>query len=383
MLADLGADVVKVEHPVGGDDVRRMGMPLKDRDGNETSEMSSFLAMNRGKQSITIDIAKPEGQELVRKLAAQSDVVLENFKVGTLKRYGLDFEALKAVNSRLVYCSISGFGQTGPYAPLPGYDAIFQAMSGLMSITGAPDGQPDAGPSLVGYSVSDINAGFYASIAILAALNHRDNVSGEGQHIDIALFDAQIAASSHIAMNYLLSGKMPVRAGAASQINCPWQAFDCSDQPLMIAVGNNQQFERLCTTLDVPNVASDARFVNNRVRMQNQTALIDILAAAFATRTARDWMDRLNAVGVPSGPINDFGQVFEDPQAKHRGVLTEVPHPLSGSLPVVANPIRLSATPVAYRSGPPLHGEHSRAILQERLNLTNGEIDALAERKII
>ena len=252
MLADFGADVIKVEHPVHGDDVRRMGVAHTDAQGRDTGETSSYLAMNRGKRSITIDISKPSGQALVKRLADKSDVLIENFKTGNLARYGLDHTALRTSHPHLVYCSITGFGQSGPYGDLPGYDPIFQAMSGVMSVTGVPDGQPGAGPSLVGYSVSDITAGYYAAIAILAALNHRDRVSGQGQHIDLALLDAQIHAVSHVAMNYLVSRKVPVRAGAASQITCPWQAFDCADVPLMLAVGNDQQFARLCETLGRP-----------------------------------------------------------------------------------------------------------------------------------
>ena len=249
LLADFGADVIKVEHPRGGDDVRRLGVPHKDAQGRDTGETSSYLAANRGKRSICIDISKPAGQALVRRLTETSDVLIENFKTGNLARYGLDYAALRAINPRLVYCSITGFGQSGPYCELPGYDPIFQAMSGLMSITGVPDGAPGAGPNLVGYSVSDITAGYYATIAILAALSHRDQVSGAGQHIDLALLDAQVHAVSHIAMIYLSSGKMPVRAGAASQSTCPWQVFDCADMPLMLAVGNDQQFARLCEAM--------------------------------------------------------------------------------------------------------------------------------------
>ena len=283
MLADFGADVIKVEHPVHGDDVRRMGVAHKDAQGRDTGETSSYLAMNRGKRSIGIDISKPSGQALVKRLAATSDVLIENFKTGNLARYGLDYAALRTINPRLVYCSITGFGQSGPYSELPGYDPIFQAMSGLMSITGVPDGQPGAGPNLVGYSVSDITAGYYATIAVLAALNHRDRVSGQGQHIDLALLDAQVHAVSHIAMHYLASGKMPVRAGAASQVTCPWQAFDCADMPLMLAVGTDQQFSRLCETLGLPELATDARFVTNRKRMEHKSALIPMLAERFKT----------------------------------------------------------------------------------------------------
>jgi crotonobetainyl-CoA:carnitine CoA-transferase CaiB-like acyl-CoA transferase len=383
MLADFGAEVIKVEHPVHGDDVRRMGVAHKDAQGRDTGETSSYLAMNRGKRSIGIDISKPSGQALVKRLVATSDVLIENFKTGNLARYGLDYAALRTINPRLVYCSITGFGQSGPYSELPGYDPIFQAMSGLMSITGVPDGQPGAGPNLVGYSVSDITAGYYATIAVLAALNHRDRVSGQGQHIDLALLDAQVHAVSHIAMHYLASGKMPVRAGAASQVTCPWQAFDCADMPLMLAVGTDQQFSRLCETLGLPELASDARFVTNRKRMEHKSALIPMLAERFKTRGARAWMEALNAVGVASGPINDLGQVFADPQVQHREILREIPHPLSGTLRVVANPVRFSDTPIEYDRWPPLRGEHTRDVLRQELAMSEEEIAALEREKVI
>jgi crotonobetainyl-CoA:carnitine CoA-transferase CaiB-like acyl-CoA transferase len=383
MLADFGADVIKVKHPIHGDDVRRMGVAHKDAQGRDTGETSSYLAMNRGKRSIGIDISKPSGQALVQRLVASSDVLIENFKTGNLARYGLDYAALRTVNPRLVYCSITGFGQSGPYSELPGYDPIFQAMSGLMSITGVADGQPGAGPNLVGYSVSDITAGYYATIAILAALNHRDRVSGQGQHIDLALLDAQVHAVSHIAMHYLASSKVPVRAGAASQVTCPWQAFDCADMPLMLAVGTDQQFSRLCETLGLPELAADARFVTNRQRMEHKSVLIPVLAERFKTRNARAWMDALNGVGVASGPINDLGQVFTDPQVRHREMLREIPHPLSGTLRVVANPVRFSDTPIEYGRWPPLRGEHTREVLRDLLAMSEEDIAALEREKVI
>jgi len=383
MLADFGADVIKIEHPVHGDDVRRMGIAHKDRHGRDTDQTAPFLAANRGKRSIGIDISKAAGQALVKKLAGSCDVLIENYKTGNLARYGLDYPALRTINPRLVYCSITGFGQSGPYSELPGYDPIFQAMSGVMSVTGAPDGQPGAGASLVGYSVSDMTAGCYATIAILAALNHRDRVTGQGQHIDLALLDSQVHAASHIAMNYLVSGKMPVRAGTSSQTICPWQAFDCADMPLMLAVGTDQQFARLCETMGLPALAADPRFLTNRKRMENKPALIPVLAERFKTRTARQWMDAFAAVGVASGPINDFGQVFADPQVKHREMLREIPHPLSGTLRIIANPVRFSDTPVEYGRWPPLLGEHTAEVLREMLAMSDGEIEALREEKVI
>ena len=356
MLGDFGADVVKVEQPGSGDDVRQMGFRARDAEGKETGETSSFLAMNRNKRSIALNIATPDGQATLRSLIAKADVFIENFKAGGLGKYGLDYASLSALNPRLVYCSITGFGQDGPYAPLPGYDPIFQAMSGLMSVTGQPDGQPGAGPVLAGYSISDINAGFYATIAILAALHHRDTVSGRGQHIDLALLDAQIAAQSHIAMNWLVSGKMPVRAGAASQINTPWQAFDTADRPLMVAIGNDRQFAQFCHVLGLPDLPADPRFGKNRDRMAHKQELLPLLQQALLARTARAWMDALNEVGVASGPLNDFGAMAEDPQVRHRGVFAQID---GDGAPTIANPIRLSETPPRYRRAPPALGEHT------------------------
>jgi crotonobetainyl-CoA:carnitine CoA-transferase CaiB-like acyl-CoA transferase len=367
ILADFGAEVVKVEHPRGGDDVRRMGFPQKDAEGNETGDTSSFLAMNRGKRSVALDIATPEGQAALRALAAKADVFIENFKAGGLARYRLDYASLSALNPRLVYCSITGFGQDGPYAALPGYDPIFQAMSGLLSVTGNPEGNPGAGPALVGYSVSDINAGFYATIAILAALHHRDTISGRGQHIDLALLDAQVAAHSHIAMNYLVSGKMPVRAGTASQINTPWQSFETADRPLMVAVGNDKQFAQFCAVVGLPELPADPRFATNRQRMAHKPELLPLLQGALLQRPAGEWVDLLNTAGISSGPLNDFGAAVQDPQLRHRGMWQDMPHPRAGSMPFVANPVRFSETPVAYRRAPPQLGEHTAEVMAEWL----------------
>jgi crotonobetainyl-CoA:carnitine CoA-transferase CaiB-like acyl-CoA transferase len=367
MLGDFGADVVKVEQPGSGDDVRRMGFRARDAEGKEVGATSSFLAMNRNKRSIALDIATPEGQATLRALVAKADVFLENFKAGGLAKYGLDHASLSAVNPRLVYCSITGFGQDGPYAPLPGYDPIFQAMSGLMSVTGQPDGVPGAGPVLAGYSLSDINAGFYATIAILAALHHRDTVSGRGQHIDLALLDSQISAQSHIAMNWLVSGKMPVRAGAASQINTPWQAFDTADRPLMVAIGNDRQFQNFCKVLGLPDMPADPRFATNRQRMAHKAEMLPVLQQALLARGARAWMDALNEVGVASGPINDFGAVAEDPQVRHRGVFTRIE---GDGGPVIANPIRFSDTPARYLRPAPELGEHTEEVLRDWLGET-------------
>ncbi|OZI73764.1 CaiB/BaiF CoA transferase family protein [Bordetella genomosp. 2] len=373
MLADFGADVIKVERPGRGDDVRHQGYPMPDRDGRPSGPTSSFVAMNRGKRSVTIDISRPAGQELVRELARQSDVLIENFKAGDLRRYGLDYAALSGLNPRLVYCSITGFGQDGPYSHLPGYDPIFQSMSGLMSLTGMPDGEPGAGPVKAGYSVSDLTAGFYAVAAILAALRHRDQVSGAGQHIDLALLDAQIAAISHMGMNYLATGRQPERVGSASQITAPFQAFPCRDGHIMIAVGNDAQFRSFCHAIDRPELASDPRFGTNPQRAAQRAELAALIEPAMRTRTVRQWNDALAAANVPCGPIYTMEQVFQDPQVRHRGLLGEVAHPQLGRLPVIGNPIHFSQTPVQIGVPPPMLGEHTAAVLASELGM--GELD--------
>ncbi|MBL0420794.1 CoA transferase [Ramlibacter sp. AW1] len=383
MLADFGADVIKVERPGRGDDVRQQGLRARDAEGNETRETSSFLAMNRGKRSITVDIARPEGQALVRQLAAGSDIVIENFKAGDLARYGLDHFALRALNPRLVYCSISGFGQTGPYRHLPGYDPLFQSMSGLMSITGHADDEPGGGPMRVGYSVGDITAGFYAMAAILAALRHRDLVSGEGQHIDLALLDAQLASMSHVAMMYLVSGRQPPRLGNASPITCPWQSFECADGQLVVAVGNDPQFAAFCQVLGHPEWAADDRFATNPQRARNRQVLVPMLAEVLRRRPVAEWHQRFEAAGVPTGPINDFEQVFADPQVTHRQMRLTLPHPTAGSVPQVANPVKFSQTPVQYHRAPPLLGEHTVEVLRERLSLDDARIAQLRQDQVI
>ncbi|RYF31828.1 MAG: CoA transferase [Comamonadaceae bacterium] len=383
MLSDFGADVIKVERPGRGDDVRHQGFRLKDEEGRETDQRSSFVAMNRGKRSITVDMSQAAGQALIRKLAAECDILIENFKAGDLARYGLDYASIKAVNPRLVYCSISGFGQTGPYSHLPGYDPIFQSMSGLMALTGQEDGTPGAGPLRVGYSVSDITAGFYASSAILAALRHRDVVSGEGQHIDLALLDAQVAAMSHVAMSYLATGEQPARLGNASAITCPWQSFDCLDGQIVVAVGNDTQFDAFCKVLGAPSLAVDERFKTNPLRASNRTILIPLIAAILRTRTVNDWYSAFDAANVPSGPINGFAEVFADPQIVHRQMLLRLPHATAGSVPQVANPVKFSATPVEYRRGPPILGQHTAEVLREVLGMDDVAITELKSNKVL
>ncbi|CAG9269195.1 L-carnitine dehydratase/bile acid-inducible protein F [Paraburkholderia unamae] len=383
MFADFGADVIKVERPVHGDDTRHQGFRMRDAEGEPTSETSSFVAMNRGKRSITVDLAQPAGQALVRKLAARCDVLIENFKAGDLERYGLGYEAMREVNPRLVYCSISGFGQTGPYSSRPGYDPIFQSMSGLMAMTGAPDGTPGAGPQKVGYAVSDLTAGFYAIAATLAALHHRDTVSGTGQHIDIALLDAQIGAISHMAQNWFASGRQPPRLGTSSEITCPYQAFTCSDGDVMVAVGNDGQFRKFCAAIGLPELAADQRFLTNPLRAAHRAELIALIAARLAPQPVRHWIDLLEAHGIPCGPINDFAQAFSNPQVVHREMRRTMAHPAIGEMPFVANPVKFSGTPVQYRRAPPLLGEHTDEILEALLGLDEREIAALREARTV
>ena len=382
ILGDFGADVIKVERPGVGDDLREQGARLKDSEGHETNERSTFLSTNRAKRSITIDIAKPAGQELIRRLVAQCDVLVENFKGGDLVRYGLDQASLRAINPRLIYCSITGFGQTGPYSQMPGYDLIFQAMGGVMALTGAPEGQPGAGPQRAGYPISDLTSGFYATIGILAALHHRDTVSGVGQYIDLSLLDAQVAATSTMSMSYLVAGQLPVRVGLGSQLTAPYGDFDCADGKIMIAVGNDKQFVQLCHVLGRPDMALDERFTTTSLRVQHKEILLPIVASILAQQSIGHWMPLMRKAVVPSAPIYDFKQVFEDPQIKHRELVKTIEHPLAGSMSVVGNPLNFSETPVEYKRAPPLLGQHTDEILREVLGMDGPEIAQLAEEKV-
>jgi len=382
ILGDFGADVIKVERPGVGDDLREQGARLKDSQGHETNERSTFLSTNRAKRSITIDIAKPAGQELIRRLVAQCDVLVENFKGGDLVRYGLDQASLRAINPRLVYCSITGFGQTGPYSQMPGYDLIFQAMGGVMALTGAPEGQPGAGPQRAGYPISDLTSGFYATIGILAALHHRDTVSGAGQYIDLSLLDAQVAATSTMSMSYLVAGQLPVRVGLGSQLTAPYGDFDCADGKIMVAVGNDKQFVHLCHVLGRPDMALDERFTTTSLRVQHKQVLLPIIASILSQHSIDHWMPLLRKAVVPSAPIYDFKQVFEDPQIKHRELVKTVEHPLSGSMSLVGNPLNFSETPVEYKRAPPLLGQHTDEILREVLGMDAPEIARLSEQKV-
>jgi len=363
ILADLGADVVKVERPGAGDDTRSWGPPwMKDQAGNDTREAAYFMAANRGKKSITLDISKPAGQYIVKRLAQGADVLLENYKVGGLRQYGLDYASLAKLNPRLIYCSVTGFGQTGPYAPRAGYDFIIQGLGGLMSITGERDDLPGGGPQKVGVAVSDLMTGMYATIAVLAALAEREK-SGLGQHVDMALLDTQVAMTANMAMNYLASGKPPVRAGNAHPNIVPYQTFAASDGHIIVAVGNDGQFTRLCEIAEAPELATDPRFATNPARVKHRSILVPLLAERIGRKPMRFWSEALQAAGVPCGPINDLAQVFDDPQVQHRGMRIELPHPTAGKVPLVASPIKLSRTPVEHRSAPPLLGQHTDEVL--------------------
>jgi crotonobetainyl-CoA:carnitine CoA-transferase CaiB-like acyl-CoA transferase len=383
LLADLGAEVIKVERPGAGDDTRRWGPPyLKDEEGRDTSEAAYYLAANRGKKSVTLDISRPEGQEIVRRLAARSDILLENYMVGTLQRYGLGYEELKAVNPRLIYCSITGFGQTGPYSHRAGYDFIVQGMSGLMSVTGEREGVPGGGPQKVGIPVADLFTGLYSTTAVLAALASRD-VTGVGQHVDMALLDVLVATMGTAYMNYLTSGNVLKSYGNAAANIVPYQAFPCKDGRIVLAIGNDGQFAKFCEIAGNEELARDERFATNDLRVRNRTLLVPILEELLGRRCMQEWVDALDTAGVPCGPINDIAQVFENPQVQHRGMLLEMPHPLSGKVPQVASPFRLSATPVEYRAAPPTLGQHTRDILQGVLGMDEEELAGLADKGVI
>lgn len=369
-LADLGADVIKVERPPGerhpgGDDTRGWGPPfLKDRDGQDTAEAAYYLGANRNKRSITIDIATPAGQDLVRRLVTQCDVFVENYKVGDMARYGLDAATLLQLNPRLVYCSVTGFGQTGPYRDRAGYDYAVQGLGGLMSITGERDDLPGGGPQKVGVAVADLFTGMYTTVAILAALRHRD-ATGQGQAIDMALLDTQVAMLANMGANYLASGVAPKRAGNAHQNIVPYQVFEAADGHMILAVGNDGQFAKFCQVAGVPELAADPRFVKNADRVRHRDVLVPMLAEVLRSRPKQTWLDALEAAKVPCGAINNLAEVFADPHVQARGMVTQVPHPHTDSLRLVASPMKLSATPPTVRRPPPLLGEHTQQVLAE------------------
>ncbi|WP_237860947.1 CaiB/BaiF CoA transferase family protein [Pseudomonas sp. PGPR81] len=383
ILADLGADVIKVERPGSGDDTRGWGPPfLKDVQGENTSEAAYYLSANRNKRSVTIDFTQPEGQRLVRELAAKSDIVIENFKVGGLAAYGLDYASLKLVNPRLIYCSITGFGQTGPYAKRAGYDFMIQGLGGLMSLTGRPDGDEGAGPVKVGVALTDILTGLYSTVAILAALAHRDQ-AGVGQHIDMALLDVQVACLANQAMNYLTTGNPPRRLGNAHPNIVPYQDFPTADGDFILTVGNDGQFRKFAEVAGQPQWADDPRFATNKLRVANRAELIPLIRQATVFKTTAEWVSQLEAAGVPCGPINDLAQMFQDPQVLARGLAVSMPHALAGSVPQVASPIRLSETPVEYRRAPPLLGEHTEAVLGDVLGLDGDALGRLRSAGVL
>jgi crotonobetainyl-CoA:carnitine CoA-transferase CaiB-like acyl-CoA transferase len=370
LLADYGAEVLKVEHPVGGDDTRKWGPPyLRDSAGRNTTESAYYLATNRGKRSLAIDFAKPEGADLVRRLAAETDVLIENFRVGGLARYGLGYRDLESLNPRLVYLSISAFGQDGPDAAKPGYDAMIQGMGGLMSLTGVPDGEPGAGPQKVGVAVADLMCGMYAVSAILAALYERDR-SGRGQYVDLSLLDTQVAWLANQSLNYLVTGQSPGRQGTAHPNIVPYQAYATADGHLMLAIGNDAQFARFCAAAGRPELSQDPRYATNEDRVAHRSELVPIVARLIAARTSHDWIATLEAVQVPCGPINDLAQVFAEPQVRHRGLRIDLPHPTAGTAPGVRNPVRFSRSAVSCDRAPPLLGADTQAVLRERLGLT-------------
>lgn len=382
-LADMGAEVIKVERPGAGDDTRAWGPPwIKDAQGRDTSNSTYYAAANRGKKSVTLDIATAEGQALVRELAQASDVLVENYKIGDLKRYGLDYTSLAALNPGLVYCSITGYGQEGPSAHKPGYDFVFQALGGLMSITGERDDLPGGGPQKAGIAIADVMTGMYASIAILAALNHR-NVSGRGQYIDMALLDCIVALGGNQVTGYFASGKVPGRYGNAHASLVPYQVFAVADGEMVVAVGNETQWQRYCEAIARPDLAGDARWHKVSGRITGRAQLVPELARTMLTRTTADWINRLEALGVPCGPINDYGQVFDDAQVRHRQLRVDMTQADGGTLPTLASPLRLQGTPPRYDRAPPTLGDCTDEILANLLGRNEAQIAGYRSNKVI
>ncbi|CUI08002.1 CaiB/BaiF CoA transferase family protein [Massilia antarctica] len=382
-LADLGADVIKIERPGVGDDTRAWGPPYaRDADGNNTSEAAYFLTANRGKRSVTVDIATPEGQAIIRDLAREADVVLENYKVGQLKRYGLDYESLKEIKPDLVYCSVTGFGQDGPYAHRAGYDFLIQGMGGLMSVTGERDDLPGGGPQKAGVALTDLMTGMYATVAVLAALTHRDR-TGQGQSIDMALLDTQVAMLANVGSNYLNSGKAPKRWGNAHANIVPYQTFSCADGHIIVATGNDGQYQKFVEAGGRPDLGADPRFTTNPLRVQHRDVLVPLLAEMVKTRTRDEWIAQLEAVGVPCGPINDVGEVFENAQVKARGVAIEMDHPAAGKVKLVRSPMKMSLTPAQADLPPPMLGQHTDEVLRDLLGRSDEEIAALRAKGAI
>lgn len=384
ILADMGADVIKIERPVVGDDARIFGEPyLRDADGKATRENAFYMSVNRNKRSVALNIAAPKGQALIRDLVKSCDVVMENYKVGDLQRYGLDYESLKAINPGIIYCSVTGYGQTGPLAAKPGYDAVFQGECGLMSVTGTPDGKPGAGPMKVGPSIIDLFTGLNVANAVLAALYHRDAAGGEGQYIDIALLDCGVSALSHYAQIYLTSGQVPVRRGTQGNGGMPTSMFPCSDGAIMITSGNDKQYIALCHAVGHPDLATHPRFHTNVLRVEHRDEITEMFNEIFATNTVDHWLGKLGAAGIPSGPINDLAQVFDYPQAVHRGLRVRAPHPLKSDLDVIRSPLNFSETPITDYRAPPMLGEHTHEVLAKELGLDEAALNDLAKDGII
>lgn len=382
-LADLGAEVIKIERVGSGDDTRSWGPPfIQDTDGNDTDESAYFMSTNRGKKSLALDISKPEGQAIIRKLVAKSDILIENYKVGGLAAYGLGYEDLKKVNPGLIYCSITGFGQTGPFSTRAGYDFLIQAMGGLMSVTGEPDGKPGAGPQKIGVALTDILTGLYTTIAALTAVSDRDR-TGEGCHVDMALLDVTTATMANQALNFLVTGNAPGRMGNAHPNIVPYEAFQASDMYLIVAVGNDGQYQRFVEAAGRPELAADDRFASNAARVKHRDILIPIIQDFMKQRTGSDWIDALEKVGVPCGPINNMEQVFAHPQIQHRGLQMDLEHPLAGTVPQVANPIKFTGQPHSYQGAPPTLGQHSADVLSRVLEMSEGDIEALKEAGIV
>ena len=382
-LADLGAEVIKIERPGSGDDTRSWGPPYAhDRSGNETTESAYFLSANRGKKSVTVDMAAPQGQHIIRCLAKKSDVLVENFKVDGLKKYGLDYETLSAINPRLIYCSISGFGQTGPYRDRPGYDFMIQALGGLMSITGKPDHEPGGGPVKVGVAVADLFSGLYATVGILAALNGR-HATGRGEHIDVALLDVQVAMLANQSLNFLTSGVLPTRLGNAHPNIVPYEAFKTADGHIVLAVGNDSQFQRFCSLAGQPELNADARFATNPERVKHRAELVPIIARLIQGRTTAWWLEHLNASSVPCGPVNTIEDVFTDEHVKARGLRLDLPHSAAGHVPSVASPLMFGNNRQVAKQGPPKLGENTGEVLEELLGLGAPEIAALRKAGVL
>jgi len=382
-LADLGAEVIKLERPGNGDDSRSFGPPwIKDGDGRDTRDSAYFSSANRGKKSVTLNIAVPEGQAIARELARTADVLIENYKYGDLARYGLAYEDVRELNPRIVYCSVTGFGQSGPYRERPGYDFMIQGMGGMMSVTGEPDDAPGGGPQRAGVPIADIITGMYASIAICAALAHRER-SGKGQHLDLALLDSQIALLAYQNSNYFATGVPPRRIGNLHPNIVPYQPFRCADGEVILACGNDNLYRKFCEAAGCAELAGDARFATNAKRVENRAELTRLLAAVFKKRSKSEWLELLEAAGVPNGPINDVAQVYEEAQVKARGIRMELPHAAGGNVPLVASPMRFSETPVEYRQAPPVLGQHTDEVLRTLLKRSAEDIARLRSAKVI